>query len=140
MTFLISWTGCKELFHLRNWYRFSALLITLREARFDESTLPSYFDLLDPSGNFAAFRAHMAAQPRLPFLLPYVKPYAVRGEESVVGEAFQFLLYIQRRFWLNLAPLRGNMGSCATCGRVPTVDRTRAWQAEAPCTTEPDRL
>ena len=35
----------------------------------------------------------MAAQPGLPFLLPYVKHYAVRGEEFVVGEVFQFLLY-----------------------------------------------
>ena len=59
----------------------------------DESTLPNYFGLLDPSDNFAAFRAHMAAQPGLPFVLPYVKHYAFRGEETVVGEAFQFLLY-----------------------------------------------
>ncbi len=88
-----SWFSCQELFRLRNWYRFSALLIALREAHFDESTLPSYFDLLDPNNNFAAFRAHMAAQPGLPFLLPYVKQYAIRGEETALGEVFQFLLY-----------------------------------------------
>ncbi|KAL9124562.1 MAG: hypothetical protein Q9217_006116 [Psora testacea] len=83
----------EELFRLRNWYRFSALLVALREAHFDESTLPSYFDLLDPSDDFTNFRAHMAAQPGLPFLLPYVKRYAVRGEEVVIADVFQFLLY-----------------------------------------------
>ncbi len=35
----------------------------------------------------------MAAQLGLPFLLPYVQHYTIRGEETVVREVFQFLLY-----------------------------------------------
>ena len=34
----------------------------MREAHFDESALPSFFGLLDPNNDFAAFRAYMALQ------------------------------------------------------------------------------
>lgn len=80
------------MFYLRNWYRFSAILLALRKACFDESILPTYFELINPDQHYAVFRARMKAQPGLPFLFPYVQQYTLYGE-AVVKEVFSFVSY-----------------------------------------------
>jgi len=80
------------LLHLRNWYRFSAILLALRRACFDESILLTYFNLINPDQHYAAFRAQMKAQPGLPFLFPYVQQYTLHGD-AVLAEVFSFASY-----------------------------------------------
>lgn len=80
------------MFHLRNWYRFSTILIALRKACFNESILPTYFELINPDQHYAVFRARMKAQPGLPFLFPYVQQFTLYGE-AVVEEVFSFVSY-----------------------------------------------
>jgi len=80
------------LLHLRNWYRFSAILLALRRACFDESILLIYFNLINLDQHYAAFRAQMKAQSGLPFLFPYVQQYTLH-EDAVLAKVFSFASY-----------------------------------------------
>jgi len=81
------------MFHLRNWHHLAAILMALRKADYDVSASPNLCNLLLRKDNdYAAFRAHMKAQPGLPFLGPYQQQYTIDGE-ATLGEVFSFTSY-----------------------------------------------
>ncbi|KAL1959634.1 hypothetical protein VTO42DRAFT_1669 [Malbranchea cinnamomea] len=88
----------KNLHSLKNYHAASAILHGLQRANpsafqflrspkamqaADPGSIPACFVLLDSNDNYGAYRRLMRENPGLPFLLPHLKEYRLRGQEAI---------------------------------------------------------
>jgi hypothetical protein len=78
----------QNLYNLQNYHSASAImhgLHTANPALFDMSQYPIMpsLVLLDSSDNYGAYRKVMRQSRGLPFLLPHIRDYMLRGQEAL---------------------------------------------------------
>jgi hypothetical protein len=78
----------QNLFNLQNYHSASAMMHGLHTANPALFDVPQYpimpsLVLLDSSDNYGAYRTVMRQSRGLPFLLPHIRDYMLRGQEAL---------------------------------------------------------